>query len=377
MKRIDRLIVGEMIGPWFFGVAIFTVLIMAGTFLFKITDYFVQGIGFATVIELTALLLPGVMAKTFPMAVLLATLLSFGRLSGDSEIVALKAAGTSVVRMSVPVAVFGILVSLLTFGVNELIVPRAAIRATTLQSEIAKKLSGSAMRPTFYPIFNEGGKGGTLYGLIMARDFNFATGTLRGATIQAYDKNGEPTFDMYARELTFSAGKDWQNSWRIRGGGTIRSADGTTHVELLGDAWPEQIPTMTATPTDLITASLKDLDSFSMGQMAEQIERAESNPKIPRGQIANLKFGYWNKIAVPLAAFIFALVGAPLGIRSHRTGSATGFWLSVIIIFGYMMMANLMSIYAIGGLIPPALASFGPILVGLVAAAVLIARRNS
>ncbi len=92
MKRIDRLILGEMLGPWIFGVAIFTVIILAGTSLFQLTNYIVNGIPPTMIFSLTALLLPGIMVKSFAMAVLLASLLSFGKLSGDSEIVALKAA---------------------------------------------------------------------------------------------------------------------------------------------------------------------------------------------------------------------------------------------------------------------------------------------
>ncbi len=113
MKRLDALITKELMGPWVFGVAIFTVLILAGTYLFRITDYFVKGVGFFTVAELTTLLLPGIMAKTFPMAVLLATLLSFGRLSSDSEIVAIKACGTSLMRVMYPVGMFGLIVAVI------------------------------------------------------------------------------------------------------------------------------------------------------------------------------------------------------------------------------------------------------------------------
>ena len=61
MKRLDKLVLGELAGPWAFGVAIFTVLIMAGTYLFKMTDYVVQGIPVLTIMKLSFLLLPGVM----------------------------------------------------------------------------------------------------------------------------------------------------------------------------------------------------------------------------------------------------------------------------------------------------------------------------
>lgn len=369
MRRVDRLILGEMLGPWLFGVAIFTVLIMAGTYLFKITDYIVKGISMATIAELTVLLLPGIMAKTFPMAVLLATLLSFGRLSSDSEVVALRAAGTSLVRVMAPVAAFGFGVSLLAFLFNETLVPGAALRATTLQNEIAAKISGSAMRPTSYFVYDRG----SLVASVVARDFDFGTRTLEGASVVTYEKDGAPGFVLLANRLEYQSDQEW----RLRGGGTLLSTDGRTMVRLIGEAWPEQVPKPKFTPTDILSANLKDLDSLSLKQMRNQIDRARANPKVSRGQVANLEYGYWNKLALPLAALVYALVGAPLGIRNHRTGAAAGFWLSVIIIFGYMMLANFMAIYAQGGVVPAWVASFLPLVVGLVVAAVAIVRKDS
>lgn len=369
MKRLDVLIVREMVAPWLFGVAIFTVLILAGTYLFKITDYIVKGVPPETIGEFSLLILPGIMAKTFPMAVLLAALLSFGRLSGDSEIVAMKAAGSSVLRIMTPVAGFGLVVAVLAFGFNEIIVPQAALRATNLQAEVAKRLTNTSARPTFYPVEENG----RLVATVTAKDFNFGARTLRGAHVMAYDKSGKPSYLLLANELEYESDR----KWRLRGGGQLMSMDGSTLVRLNGDAWPSQVPQPGMSPEDILTATLRDLDSFSMAQMHVQIERARQNPKFERKQIANLEYGYWNKIALPLAALVYALVGAPLGIRNHRAGVASGFWIAVVVIFGYMMVANLMAISAQGGAIPAWTASFTPLLVGLAAAAVSIVRKNA
>ena len=125
-----------------------------------------------------------------------------------------------------------------------------------------------------------------------------------------------------------------------------------------------------------IVQALKDLDALSMADMKKQIERQRALPDYDKKQVSNLEFGLWNKIALPLAALVFGLVGAPLGIRNHRAGTATGFALSVVIIFGYMMLSNAMSIMAQGGRIPAYMASFTPIVIGLAVAIVLIQRRN-
>ena len=77
MKKIDRLVIGEMLGPWVFGVAIFTVLISAGQFLFQITSYLASGADVWSTIKLLAYFMPGVIAKTLSMSMLLGTLLAF------------------------------------------------------------------------------------------------------------------------------------------------------------------------------------------------------------------------------------------------------------------------------------------------------------
>ena len=80
--------------------------------------------------------------------------------------------------------------------------------------------------------------------------------------------------------------------------------------------------------------------------------------------------------ALPLAALVFGLLGAPLGIRNHRAGNATGFGLAIAIIFLYFLLTNVMAIAAQGGLVPSYVASFLPVLIGLVTAIVLVQRRN-
>ena len=219
-----------MIGIWCFGVAIFTVLIMAGTYLFRLTEYLVGGIPLMLVAKFSILLMPGIVAKTFPMAVLLSTLLAFGRLSGDSEITALKACGASLIRILRPVALFGIAIGILAFIFNEAIVPRASLMATGLQEEIKEALSESSVRPEAYPLYENG----KLVALISARDFDIVDRSLYGASIITYQADGKPSYILLANQLTFNNEKDW----KIKGGSTLLSADGSMMIKLKDHVWP-------------------------------------------------------------------------------------------------------------------------------------------
>lgn len=367
MKRIDRLIIGELLGPWVFGVAIFTVLIAAGQFLFQITEYLAAGANVMTTMKLMGLLMPGVMAKTFSMAVLLSSLLAFGRLSGDSEIVALRAGGVSVARIMVPVGLFGLLVFFLALLFNEKIVPSATYQAIDLRIELEGELDGKTDQPTSRSIYEDG----ELKMMLVARDFDINDRMLSGVVLVVYGSDGKPETYVYTELMEYTN----ESNWRFPNGGEIVSANSGFRGSF-GQAGPDKLPKLDVTPNDLILPILKDLDALSMKQMKQLIDREKSQPVYDEKQVSNLEFGYWNKLALPLAALVFGLVGAPLGIRNHRAGTATGFALSVVIIFGYMMLANAMSIMAQGGRIPAFVASFTPIVIGLVVAIVLIQRRN-
>ncbi len=368
MKKIDRLIIGELLGPWIFGVAIFTVLISAGQFLFQITQYLASGAEIVQTLKLLTLLMPGVIAKTFSMAVLLSTLLAFGRLSGDSEIVALRAGGVSLDRIMAPVAAFGVVVFFLALAFNELIVPAATMNAIETRMAIDADVKGRKDQGTSRSIYEEG----KLKTMLMATDFNMSKRSLSGVVITVFDKDGKPEVFFWADEMVYTSDSDWS----LPKGGHGIFAESGIRISTTGDVFPSEVPNPDVTPEDLVTQALKDLDALSMGQMKNQIDRERARPDFDEKQVANLEFGLWNKIALPLAALVFGLLGAPLGIRNHRAGTATGFALSVVIIFGYMMLANAMSIMAQGGRIPAYMASFAPILVGLCVALALIRRRN-
>lgn len=374
MRRLDVLIFKELISPWIFGVALFSALIFSAGFLMKLTDLMVNGAPLPTVFYMVLLVLPGILAKTFAMAMLLASLLAFGRLSSDSEVVSLRAGGASVYRMMVPVATFSLVVSAVAFVVNEKLVPMSSSQFQVLQNELIKKVDAKAIQPTSINIV---GQDGVLKGIVSAQSINPAASILRNVTVVAYKQDGTPNAILFARALEFDPLRIKEaQGWHIKGGATMISADGQLRTEIQDDVWPDTIPVPEVKPSDILAGNLKDLDAFSMSDIKAAAEKGKVLHSITPAQIANLEYGYWNKIALPLAALIFGLLGAPLGIRSHRTSTASGFALSIAIIFGYLMLANWMSVVAQGGILPAWAASFSPIIIGGAAAAFVMWRRD-
>ncbi len=376
MRRVDRLILGEIAGPWVFGVMIFTVLIMAGSFLYTFTQLLAQGVSVVLVLKLAFLYTPGIVAKTFPMAMLLGTLLAFGRLSGDSEIVALRAGGVSVVRLMAPIAAAGVAISLLTYFLTDFVVPKMSFQAMGLKEELTTQLDKNNDRPAAQALQD----GNRLIGYVVARNFNITDRTLTDAVVFGYNKEAKVDQFLEVSKLVYNGLDEWKAEGRMNLYSIQRDEQGEPSKFFIASfregAWPDTMPKPNIDPKSLLANNQKDLDIYSSQETLREIERMQTDPNARKEQIINLQFGYWNKFSLPLAALVFGLVGAPLGIRNHRAGNATGFWLSVVIIFGYMMVTNAMAIMAQGGAMPAWFASFAPILAGLVVAIELIRRKN-
>lgn len=367
--RLDRLVWREIIPMWFFGAMMFTVLLMSGQFLFELTKLFSEGAKPGAVSELIVLLVPGILVKCMPMGMLLGALLSFGRLSGDSEIVALRASGASVERMMRPVFVFGLAISLMTFLVGELFVPRASKRALELRAAMEKDLHSTSRQPTNVALVESG----KVVGYVCAADTDLINRTLRDVTVVSIGKEGKVSTVLSCQKLRYQGLRDWS----VLGDATLYDLVSHSEIHLPDGAWPANLGVKPPeTMDDLISKTLADLDVFSMGDTAHQITKLEQDPTADPSRIANLRFGYWNHLAIPLSALVFGLLGAPLGIRNHRTGAATGFALSIAIIFGYMMVVNFMNIFNQGGRLPAWAASFTPVVAGFVVALWLIHQRN-
>lgn len=373
MRQIDRLILREIVGPWVFGVALFSALLMAGLYLNKIAEFAVRGASPMMMLQFIALLTPGLIVKTFTMAMLLAGLLAFGRLSSDSEIVALRAGGASLFRIVAPVIAFSAMISAITFVFNEKFVPPAANRAAELLIELAnKKTKAAEVDPVAFPIIDKG----SLRGFVMAKAPALASNTLREVTLVVYGKDGAVSYYINAPELEYRVDLDGTPAWHIRGDSQLLSADGRT-LMTTNEVWPQDLPRATKSPLDLLKADNVDPDIYSMGEIAAKIARDRAAGDVPPKRIRNEEYWYWNKISVPLAALIFGTLGAVLGVRNHRTGTATGFALAIGIIFGYFVLINFMAVWAQGGILPSWVASFAPLMIGLVASGVIMVKRNA
>jgi len=139
---IDRWLLGQIIPPMIFAISAFTVISLSVGVMFdlirKIVEY-----GLPVLKALQALIysLPSFLVLSFPMAVLLSTLLSYGKLSANSELLALKSLGITTSRIIAPAIVVSIFMTGLTFYFNDNLVPSSnKLAESTLRSGIGSSV---------------------------------------------------------------------------------------------------------------------------------------------------------------------------------------------------------------------------------------------
>ena len=140
LPLLDRWLLMELLGPLLFGIAAFTAVSLSVGVVFELVRRVAEsGLPVLEALKVLLLRLPSFLVLSFPMATLMATLLAYSRLSGSSELTALRSVGVSTRRMVLPAMALALAMTLLTFVFNDVIVPRANLAATiSLQRALGK-----------------------------------------------------------------------------------------------------------------------------------------------------------------------------------------------------------------------------------------------
>ncbi|MBL7033561.1 MAG: LptF/LptG family permease, partial [Candidatus Delongbacteria bacterium] len=139
MNLLTRYLIREHVAS-FFGSLLLIVFIFTLNFAFQVLGKILgKGLSGRVILEYFLLNMAWILALAVPMAVLIATLMAFGRLAGDNEITALKSGGVNLVTLIRPIFLLAILLAVLLIGFNNSILPAFNHRAKMLRKSIYQK----------------------------------------------------------------------------------------------------------------------------------------------------------------------------------------------------------------------------------------------
>ena len=358
---LDRWLLGELIGPLLFAIAMFTVLALTVGVLVELVRL-ISEFNLPVLIAIQVLLqrLPSFLVLSFPMATLLATLLAYGRLSTNSELTALRSVGVTALRMIIPALALALVMSILTFLFNDVVVPPSNRSAeVTLSRALGKTIASEKGDNIIFPRFGrvEQLDGSTSKGLLqLFYAHKFREGTMSRVTLLDFSRAG-------FTQMLLAETAEWNQQeakWEFFNGQilTLTPSGSTTSADFDRYLYP-----LSAAPIRIAKLP-KDARNMTVAEAlkAEQLLQDSGDLKGAR----KLQVRIQEKFTFPMACFVFGLIGASLGSRpNNRTSRGQGFALSIVMILTYYLLAFSFSAMGVKGTLPPILAAWSPVLISL------------
>lgn len=374
MKILYRYILKEQIGPLLSGIAIIIAVFMLD-FLLEILDLiFSKGAGVAPVLKLFFYNFAWMFALAVPMGVLVASLVSFGRLSQDGEIVAIRNAGIPIYRIMVPPLILYIVLFLFMIYFSANILPDFNYKAKTLMVSISKKRPTLSIKERYfnevtsdYTLFAKrvNYKENRLYGVII---YNKSAGRFPQIVIadsgdMKYDERSDALFlKLYAGEIHEVKDEDPAQFKRalfrvqrikIPNIGSkfeevsyIQKGDREMNLASLRAEAEKREKLIKENEQKIVELSHEGVNQVFMPtnytNLKKNVRTILLQIKAQREEIKSLtrqKYSYLvevqKKFSIPFACVVFALLGAPVGILARRGGYLTALAISLLFFILY------------------------------------------
>jgi len=312
---LARYILKEHIAPFFFGLSLI-VFIFTMNLLFQLLGRIAgKGISGWVILEYFGLNLAWIIALAVPMAVLIATVSAFGRLSSDGEITALRATGISPTKLMKPVMVAAFLVAVGIGLFNNFLLPEMNHRTKLLYSDISRKKPTINIEPGIFsfslPKY-----------VIRAADVNQINGTMKEITIfDNHEKGKHTTITSVGGQLKFVSTEE-----RI----VLTLNNGEIHRPSIDDP---DVYEVTAFDSALFripapgmvmkrgTSGYRGDRELTVTEMLEKVRKLkEKEGAHNQRRISAYMVEIHKKFTIPIACLVFVLLGTPLGIMAHRGG---------------------------------------------------------
>ena len=329
VRIINRYILREILVPFALGLAVFTLILLIARILKLVEMVVNRGVPLLEVLKLFSYILPAFLEVTVPMALLLAVIVAFGRLSSDSEIIALKTSGVSLYQLVRPVALFAIVIYVVALGLSLYARPWGNSLLRNGLYEIAKTRASAGIKEK---VFTDDFSGLVIYVDRIEPPGN----TLRGILIS--DTRDPTQHNTVFAEVGLLVPNEALHVL------VLRLLSGTIHAFYPEDrSYHRTEFSIYDISLDLNTALAKlQPREKDPSEMTVPELRAAMATKRAAGQPANSEaVELQRKFSIPFACLAFAAIGVPIGIRPSRSARSRGFTMSLTIIFAYYVLLSM------------------------------------
>lgn len=353
MKTIERYVFGAFLSSFFLAFLVLSFVLTVGLMV-QIVRYILQGIPVDLVGRFAFVSFPETLQWTIPLALLVASVLVFSRLSADSEIAAMRACGVNLLTVMRAPLLFALFCTVMGLFVNNEIVPRGH----QIRRDLARRISVGAGLELLEPgrviddfpkvkIYFEEKEGNWLRDLIVL-DFSnprvdrMITASkalvtsegrdvvldLHGMTVDPLDENNPGM----ARATRFQ----YRVKDALKDRTYKRREKDFRFFEILSE-----IRLAKADVKDpQAAAERRAREGRAKGAVAKELKLVKKSLK---SQLSNLRTEFQKRLVFAFASICFVLVGVPLGIRAQRRESSIGIAIALVTALGYYLVVILMT----------------------------------
>ena len=344
LKTLDKYILKQVIEVFIMGVVIFTSIVFASdTFITLIKQISMYGIPFRIALMIIVLNLPSVFVMTIPMGTLFATVMTLNRLSLASELTVMRACGVSINRIAKPIFIFGIVMALVSFIINETIVPVTTQQSKTLALWSLGQKNIPEDKTNF--TFKELKDGSLLKRLFYVQ--HCKDKTLYNVTV--LDVSKDDTIQI----IQSKTGGASPAGWEFYKGAvyTVSNSGSVLNTSWFGD---------TVVDFGLNIEDEMSKDEASQYNFIALMKYLEHKKYDDEKELVKAKIQLYDKLALPFTTFVFVLIGVPLAITPPRVRYNRGFLFCILIIFVYYLIRALSISFGESQTIPMWLAAWLP-----------------
>jgi len=339
MRILRNYILREVLGTFLLSITVFTFVLLIGNII-QIADYVInKGIDILSVIKMLLFLAPYLMSFTMPMSLLTATLLTFGRLSGDNELNAMRASGIGLFQIAMPVIMLGLIISLFSIPLNDKILPNAHFASRRVIKEIGIR------KPTAYL---EEGTFIRGFGDYVMFIYQIKKNVLKKIRIYQPQENG-PTRTLVAERGEITPFPETNTvELRLYNGTSEEPSpvDPTVFYKLNFKTYTMALDLTERIKSEKIEKKAKEMTIQELREEIKRVKR-ENIDSTP------LYTEIHKKISLSFSSLVFVLIGIPFGIVSHRSEKSVGFGISLVIFLLYYGVLLGGTALAYQGALPP------------------------
>ena len=339
MRIFTRYILREILTHALIGAALFTFIVFMRD-MGRLLELVVRNSAPAVAVaQIFAYALPTALTLTIPMGVLVGVLLGLSRLAADSEITAMRAVGIGSGQFVRIVSLFAAGAFALALFNNVYLAPHAAAALDQLQNRLKAAQASFEIQPR---VFYEDFKNVVLY----VGDVSAARGAAEWHDIFLADVSNpaDPKVTLAQRGVIAQEGP---------GEMRLHLENGSEHDLVPGRQDQYQITTFAESdiPVQLPAASSQAPPSLVLAEApTSELPRLAHDRDVSRARSYAIEFH--RRLALPAACIVLTLIGIPLGLSARKGGKATGFVLTIVLVFVYYFVSLLGISLAKQGRIP-------------------------